>query len=175
MNTYSKGDYVKLHEKAKSNHLEHGRVYRVVGYKALNGSLEVLPSSPRDSEEATQPIITFEHRLEPASTKEIRADFTPPKPKPSEHCVDVKPKEMPDNGLIDKQEHYTSNGIQPIDIMKANLSTEEFHGWLVSNVWKYTMRYKRKNGIEDIKKAMTYLTWLKEDIEKVGDDIYWKK
>lgn len=77
--------------------------------------------------------------------------------------------------LIDNQEHYTANGIEPIEIMKANLSTEEFHGWLVSNVWKYTMRYKRKNGLDDLKKANTYLQWLMEDVEKLGRDIYWKK
>ena len=80
-----------------------------------------------------------------------------------------------DTGLIDKQEHYTANGIQPIEIMKANLSTEEYHGFLISNVWKYTFRYKRKNGLEDLKKAQTYLTWLISEVEELGDDIYWKK
>lgn len=80
-----------------------------------------------------------------------------------------------DNGLIDNQEHYTNNGIQPIEIMKANMTTEEFHGFLLANCWKYTMRYKDKNGLNDLKKAKTYLTWLIEDIEELGSDIYWKK
>lgn len=80
-----------------------------------------------------------------------------------------------DNSLIDKQEHYTNNGIQPIEIMKANMSSEEFHGFLIANVWKYTMRYKDKNGLEDIRKAKTYLNWLEADIEALGSDIYWKK
>lgn len=74
----------------------------------------------------------------------------------------------PETGLIDKQPHYTNNGIQPIEIMKANMSREEFHGFLLANVWKYTMRYKDKNGLQDIRKAKTYLTWLEADIEERG-------
>lgn len=80
-----------------------------------------------------------------------------------------------ETGLIDNQKHYTNNGIQPIEIMKANMSSEEFHGFLIANVWKYTMRYKDKNGLEDIRKAKTYLNWLEADIEALGSDIYWKK
>lgn len=95
---------------------------------------------------------------------------------PQQLTNDDKPSESEqDTGLIDKQEHYTANGIQPIEIMKANLSTEEYHGFLISNVWKYTFRYKRKNGLEDLKKAQTYLTWLISEVEELGDDIYWKK
>ena len=74
----------------------------------------------------------------------------------------------PETGLIDKQPHYTNNGIQPIEIMKANMSSEEFRGFVLANVWKYTMRYKDKNGLEDIRKAKTYLAWLEVDIEERG-------
>lgn len=31
---------------------------------------------------------------------------------------------------------------------------------------KYMLRYKDKNGIEDLKKAKTYLTWLIKEKEK---------
>ncbi|QNL31359.1 hypothetical protein TV54_32 [Enterococcus phage vB_EFaS_TV54] len=70
--------------------------------------------------------------------------------------------------LIDKQDHYTNNGIQPIQIMKANMTKEEFRGFLEGNILKYPLRYKYKNGLEDLKKAKTYLTWLIEDIEERG-------
>lgn len=70
--------------------------------------------------------------------------------------------------LIDNQEHYTNNGIQPIEIMKANMNLAEYQAFLLGNVWKYTMRYKDKNGLQDIKKAKTYLTWLEADIEERG-------
>lgn len=73
-----------------------------------------------------------------------------------------------DNDLIDKQEHYTNNGIQPIQIMKANMTKEAYRGFLEGNILKYPLRYKRKNGLEDLKKAKTYLTWLIEDLEERG-------
>lgn len=73
-----------------------------------------------------------------------------------------------DSDLIDNQIHYTVNGIQPIQIMKANMTKEEFRGFLEGNILKYPLRYKHKNGLEDLKKAKTYLTWLIEDIEERG-------
>lgn len=73
-----------------------------------------------------------------------------------------------ESDLIDNQIHYTVNGIQPIQIMKANMTKEEFRGFLEGNILKYPLRYKHKNGLEDLKKAKTYLTWLIEDIEGRG-------
>lgn len=73
-----------------------------------------------------------------------------------------------ESDLIDNQSHYTVNGIQPIQIMKANMTKEEFRGFLEGNILKYPLRYKHKNGLDDLKKAKTYLTWLIEDIEERG-------
>lgn len=67
--------------------------------------------------------------------------------------------------LIDKQEHYKANGVEPIELMKQNFTKEEYSGFLQGNVLKYMMRFKRKNGVEDLKKALTYLTWLIEQEE----------
>nr|DAH82292.1 MAG TPA: nucelotide kinase [Caudoviricetes sp.] len=74
----------------------------------------------------------------------------------------------PKTDLIDKQEHYTNNGIQPIEIMKANMTKEKYRGFLEGNILKYPLRYEDKNGLDDLKKAKTYLTWLIEDIEERG-------
>ena len=52
--------------------------------------------------------------------------------------------------------HCTSGGIECIDCIKAALG-ENFMGFLIGNVIKYTYRYKHKNGIEDLKKARWYL------------------
>lgn len=67
--------------------------------------------------------------------------------------------------LIDNQPHYKNQGIEPIDLMRKNFSKEEFTGFLQGNVLKYMLRYKDKNGVEDLKKAKTYLTWLIEEEE----------
>lgn len=74
----------------------------------------------------------------------------------------------PKTDLIDQQEHYTNKGIQPIEIMKANMTKEKYRGFLEGNIIKYPLRYEDKNGLEDLKKAKTYLTWLIEDIEERG-------
>lgn len=73
-----------------------------------------------------------------------------------------------ESDLIDNKIHYTVNGIQPIQIMKANMTKEGYRGFLEGNILKYPLRYKHKNGLEDLKKAKTYLTWLIEDIEERG-------
>lgn len=79
------------------------------------------------------------------------------------------------NKLIDNQPHYKNNAIQPIEIMKVNFTQAEYHGFLKSNVLKYLLRYTDKNGVEDLMKAQTYLTWLINETENAGDDVYWKK
>lgn len=86
---------------------------------------------------------------------------------PQQLTYDDKPSESEqDTGLIDKQEHYTANGIQPIDLMKQNFTSEAFQGFLEGNIIKYVLRHRRKNKVEDLRKAMTYLTWLIEEEEK---------
>lgn len=70
--------------------------------------------------------------------------------------------------LIDNQKHYTNNGIQPITIMKANMTKEKYRGFLEGNILKYPLRYEDKDGLKDLKKTLTYLTWLIEDIEERG-------
>lgn len=67
---------------------------------------------------------------------------------------------------VAKQEHYVNNGIEPIELMRKNFSPEEFQGFLQGNVLKYMLRYKKKNGLEDLKKAQVYLGWLIEEVEK---------
>jgi len=50
--------------------------------------------------------------------------------------------------------HYTELAISPLEYITAN---EGEFSWCIANVIKYVSRYKRKNGIEDLKKAAWYL------------------
>lgn len=71
--------------------------------------------------------------------------------------------------LIVNQKHYTNKGIhEPIKVMMDTFTGEEYRGYLNGNVLKYMLRYKDKNGLEDLKKAQTYLTWLIEAYEEMG-------
>ena len=58
--------------------------------------------------------------------------------------------------------HYIMNKIEPIDFIIANKLN-----FCEGNVIKYISRYKRKNGIEDLKKAKQYIDFLiKKEVEK---------
>lgn len=57
-------------------------------------------------------------------------------------------------------DHYVSMAIEPIEVMRSNFTSEGYEGYLVGNILKYVMRYKDKNGVEDLEKASTYLNEL---------------
>lgn len=71
----------------------------------------------------------------------------------------------PDN--VNHPAHYTSGGIECIDCIKAALG-ENFIGFLIGNVIKYSYRYKDKNGIEDLKKAKWYLERAIKEVQENG-------
>lgn len=60
--------------------------------------------------------------------------------------------------------HYQTGSIEPIDFILSNNL-----GFCEGNVIKYVSRWKYKNGIEDLKKAMTYLEFLIDSIEDNGN------
>lgn len=61
--------------------------------------------------------------------------------------------------------HYVDMKMSPLDYILAN---EGDFTWCVSNVIKYVSRYKRKNGLEDLKKAQWYLNKQIEILESNG-------
>lgn len=52
--------------------------------------------------------------------------------------------------------HYTDLKISPLEYITKN---EGEFTWCIANVIKYVSRYKRKNGLEDLKKARWYLDY----------------
>jgi hypothetical protein len=63
-------------------------------------------------------------------------------------------------------DHYKTGGIETIDYIKAKLTKEQFEGYLIGNLIKYTSRYRNKNGLEDLHKAEWYLCRLIKEIQK---------
>ena len=64
---------------------------------------------------------------------------------------------------VNHPDHYKTGGMEVIDIINA--FTEECNGpeaFYVGNILKYVCRFKKKNGIEDLKKAEWYLSHLIE-------------
>jgi len=71
---------------------------------------------------------------------------------------------------VNKPNHYALDGIPGVevkDVIKAVLG-EDTVGFYLGNVLKYMLRFKKKNGLEDLKKARLYLDWA---IEDYGEDI----
>jgi hypothetical protein len=67
---------------------------------------------------------------------------------------------------IQAPEHYGGEpplfrkGVQPIELIRSmNL------GFFEGNVIKYVARHRAKDGLRDLKKAQTYLTWLIREVE----------
>ena len=61
-------------------------------------------------------------------------------------------------------EHYTSLEIEPIEIIKKDLSNEQYIGYLKGNIIKYTLR--NKEPLKDASKCRKYAEWLEEEMEK---------
>ena len=58
--------------------------------------------------------------------------------------------------------HYISGEIECIDAIQAQLTPEEFRGYLKGNIAKYIWRERHKGGAESCKKARWYLDKLIE-------------
>ena len=72
---------------------------------------------------------------------------------------------MSDN--VNKPSHYISeSGIEALDVIDAFKACPEYKtGFFWGNVVKYVLRFHKKNGIEDLKKAEFYLKRLIEELE----------
>ncbi len=71
-------------------------------------------------------------------------------------------KEYPEIRVMDNmrnQSHYDSIALEPIDIMQANMTRDEYRGFLIGNIIKYTHRNKG-DSIKDAKKIQVYARWL---------------
>lgn len=61
---------------------------------------------------------------------------------------------MEDN--VNHPQHYVG-AIEVIDYIEDKLGADGFESYCVGNIIKYVSRYKKKNGLEDLKKAQWYL------------------
>ena len=70
------------------------------------------------------------------------------------------PELKPD--LVNHPPHYTDGSIECIDAIEAQLTPEEYRGYLKGNIAKYAWRERHKGGTESLKKARFYLNRLIE-------------
>jgi len=69
---------------------------------------------------------------------------------------------------VNHPDHYAANGsIECIEAIEAQLTREEYRGFLKGNIAKYVWREKKKGQIESLKKAEFYLKLLIEIDESI--------
>lgn len=69
------------------------------------------------------------------------------------------------NDPVNSPSHYVGK-IECIDYLRDKLTQEEFTGFCMGNVLKYSSRWRKKDGLQDLKKAKVYLEWAIEVAEK---------
>ncbi|ERK68501.1 hypothetical protein HMPREF1984_00547 [Leptotrichia sp. oral taxon 215 str. W9775] len=70
-----------------------------------------------------------------------------------------------DSEKFKSPKHYQLEGLNvgSIEVIKSVLGQEGFKSFCKGNILKYLIRAEKKNGLEDYRKAKTYLDWfLKE-------------
>lgn len=71
--------------------------------------------------------------------------------------------DAPKEDVVNHPHHYTAAGtIECIESIEAQLTTEEYRGYLKGNIVKYCWRERSKGGTESLKKAQWYLNRLIE-------------
>ncbi len=58
---------------------------------------------------------------------------------------------------VDHPSHYDTGRYECIEVMEEALGREAVKAFCVCNAFKYLYRHKRKNGLEDLKKARWYM------------------
>lgn len=75
--------------------------------------------------------------------------------------------------IVNQPSHYTAGKFEVIDIIEDKIDAVRFEGFLIGNIIKYTLRYRHKNGIEDLRKAQNYLNRLIKFLQtkEVDEDV----
>lgn len=73
-----------------------------------------------------------------------------------------------DDKMVSHPDHYqTKSGLETIQVIEAFTDgLEGIEAVCTANVIKYVCRWKKKNGLQDLKKAQWYLTHLINHVEK---------
>lgn len=63
---------------------------------------------------------------------------------------------------VNHPSHYADGAIEVIDYIRDKLTLQGFTEYCGGNVLKYVSRWRKKGGVEDLRKAAVYLGWMIE-------------
>ena len=138
--------------------------------KRISEAPEQKPSVPTENLKATTTLYVksplsaeeFEKQLKGLLPKQIALEPLTKEDRP----IKMPDSNKPDN--VNHPKHYCKGGLECIQVIKAQLTPQQYEGYLYGNVLKYMWRWPDKNGLEDLRKAEHYLKWLIEEVEKNG-------
>lgn len=144
------------------------KVLRTDEYRQFVDSMQRVIDTTDDEEEADfyRGIMIIELENANNEAKEeaslaVNGDYCNKAPMPVPMPTPELQREVPD--MVHNPPHYTSGGMEVIDILKAKLTPEEFKGFCKGNALKYLFRGELKGKeVEDYEKAQWYLTRLIE-------------
>lgn len=67
---------------------------------------------------------------------------------------------MDKEDIIIRPSHYTQGSVECTEAIRSAVGDEGYEAFLRGNIMKYIWRYPHKNGVEDLKKAQTYINML---------------
>ena len=136
--------------------------------KRISEAPEQKPLVPRENVKVTATLYEkapisaeeLEKQLKALLPKQLALEPLPKK----DRAIKMPESSKPDN--VNHPKHYLKGGLECIQVIKAQLTPEQYEGYLYGNVIKYMWRWKEKNGLEDLRKANHYLDWLIKEVEK---------
>ena len=81
-----------------------------------------------------------------------------------------KNKQVVETNNVNHPKHYSQGNIECIDAMESAFGTQVVLLFCICNAFKYIWRHSKKNGIEDIKKAMWYISKYLELYDKLNNN-----
>lgn len=81
--------------------------------------------------------------------------------------IEKKQQVLSSEDNVKSPKHYKLEGlnVESIEVIKSVLGHEGFKAFCKGNTMKYLIRAEKKNGLEDYKKAKTYLDWYLKECE----------
>ena len=76
---------------------------------------------------------------------------------PCVSCDGENDKWQPKEDVVNHPSHYETGKFECIDVMQEVFGKESVQNFCMCNAFKYIYRTKRKNGLEDVKKAQWYI------------------
>lgn len=138
--------------------------------KRISEAPEQKPLDQVENVEATTTLYAkvplsaeeFEKQLKALLPNRLTLEPLPKEDRP----IKMPESSKPDN--VNHPKHYCKGGLECIQVIKAQLTPQQYEGYLYGNVLKYMWRWPDKNGLEDLRKAAHYLMWLIEEVKKNG-------